>query len=83
MLLGHREFMLSMCEAPGSIPQNPPLTKKESMKHKWKWRIADGWGIVVHAYGPSTQDAEAGGLRIGRQPGLSSKTLSQQQQKNV
>jgi hypothetical protein len=41
-------------------------------------------GMVIHACNPSTQEVEAGGLRVQVQPELYSKTLSQkQQQKNL
>jgi hypothetical protein len=33
-------------------------------------------GVMMHAYNPSTQETEAGGLRIQGQPGLHNKTLS-------
>jgi hypothetical protein len=32
-------------------------------------------GVVVHAFNPSTQEAEAGGLQVQGQPGLHSETL--------
>jgi hypothetical protein len=34
--------------------------------------------MVVNHYNLSTQEAEAGGWQVGSQPGLPSKTLSQQ-----
>jgi hypothetical protein len=33
-------------------------------------------GTVTHTYNPSTQEAEAGGLWVERQPDLFSETLS-------
>jgi hypothetical protein len=38
--------------------------------------------MVVHTYNPSTQEAEAGGLQVGGQPGLHSK-ISSQKKKNL
>jgi hypothetical protein len=37
---------------------------------------------VVHTYNPSSWEAEAGESLVGGHPGLPSKTLSQQQEKN-
>jgi hypothetical protein len=34
-------------------------------------------GVVIHSCNPSTQEAEAEGLRVQGQPGLHSKTLFQ------
>jgi hypothetical protein len=38
-------------------------------------------GMVVHAFNPSTWEAEAGGSRVPGQPELYSKTLSQKKKK--
>jgi hypothetical protein len=35
--------------------------------------------MVVHAYNPSTQEAEAGGSQVQRQPLLQSETMLQKQ----
>jgi hypothetical protein len=40
-------------------------------------------GMVVHAYNPRTQKAEAAGSPVQCYPGLQSKTLSQKPKQNV
>jgi hypothetical protein len=39
--------------------------------------------MVVHAYNPSTREAETGGLQIEGQRGLHSKILSQNETKKI
>jgi hypothetical protein len=38
--------------------------------------------MLVHAYNPSTWEAEAGRLQVPAQPGLQSRTLSQKKKKD-
>jgi hypothetical protein len=49
-----------------------------TMKYKYLPQKEIGWqGLVVHAYNPSTEEAEAGGFQTQGQPGLYSNLLSQ------